>query len=297
MISVRILGGLGNQMFAYASAKAIAKANKTGLQLDTHSGFRNDTYKRNYALDHFNIKARVANNISNYKKLFGHYRQFAERKINLYLPKALKWYFHETHYTFHEELLTKPNKHLYLDGYFQSPAYFDNIKSELQEEFTIKNPPADQLNKSIFNKITSSKEVVCVHARRLRALAADGSVVSTTDNKILSLSYYQQAIAYMRSHLNNPTFVLFGDDPIWLQENLSLNKNECITVSHNKGDENNYKDFWLMQHCQHFIISNSTFAWWAAYLAKGDNKITIAPPIRFWENDSILNDRTYHIID
>jgi hypothetical protein len=296
MISVRILGGLGNQMFAYASAKAIAKANKTGLKLDTHSGFRNDPYKRKYALGHFNIKARVANNFCNYKKLFGRYRQFAERTVNSFLPSMIRWYYHEKHYTFHKELLTKPNKHLYLDGYFQSPEYFESIKSELKEEFTIKNPPTDELNQNIFYKIKTGQDMVCVHARRLRALAADGSVVSANDNKILALSYYQQAIEYMRCHSNNPTFVLFGDDPNWLQENLHLNKNECITVGHNKGDENNYKDLWLMQHCQHFILSNSTFAWWAAYLAKGDNKITLVPPIPYWENDSILNDRFYHII-
>ena len=174
MITVLILGGLGNQMFAYASAKAIARANKTGLKLDTHSGFRNDAYKRKYALGNFNIKARVANNFCNYKKLFGRYRQFAERTVNAYLPSTIRWYYHEKQFTFHKELLTKPNKNLYLDGYFQSPAYFDSIKEELLDEFTIKNPPRDQLNQSIFKKINSSEDIVCVHARRMRAIGADG---------------------------------------------------------------------------------------------------------------------------
>ena len=57
MIVTTLFGGIGNQMFIYAMARALSLRNNTELVIDTKNGFKRDfTFKRNYALEDFPIK-------------------------------------------------------------------------------------------------------------------------------------------------------------------------------------------------------------------------------------------------
>jgi len=60
---------------------------------------------------------------------------------------------------------------------------------------------------------------------------------------------------------------------------IALPKERVTVISHNKGDENAYADLWLMTQCKHFIIANSTFSWWGAWLGENADTIVIAPNI------------------
>jgi hypothetical protein len=95
------------------------------------------------------------------------------------------------------------------------------------------------------------------------------------------MNYYQKSVEYICSRVKNPKFFLFSDNPKRALDKLTIGSNigieNIIVVSHNDGDQNSYADLWLMSHCQHFIIANSTFSWWGAWLANGFNKIVIYP--------------------
>lgn len=106
---------------------------------------------------------------------------------------------------------------------------------------------------------------VAVHIRRLQY-----------DN-VLGTGYYDKAIAKIKAQVADPVFYVFSDDLDWCKENLKLNE-KLIFISHNTNDE--ISDLWLMSQCKHFIIANSTFSWWGAWLSENNNKIIIAPKIK-----------------
>jgi len=82
---------------------------------------------------------------------------------------------------------------------------------------------------------------------------------------------------FMQERVPSPHYFLFSDDPDASRSMLGLSENRVTFIDHNQGEENAYKDLWLMTHCKHFIIADSTFSWWGAWLAKSDSKIVLAP--------------------
>jgi hypothetical protein len=94
------------------------------------------------------------------------------------------------------------------------------------------------------------------------------------------VDYYRRALDLIRSRTDNPHFFLFSDDPTSARSLLGLPQDRSTCVDHNRGDENACADLWLMSRCRHFIIANSTFSWWGAWLAGQRDKTVIAPMLR-----------------
>lgn len=263
MIITRILGGLGNQLFQYAAGRALAVQNNTELKLDL-SGF--DTYTlRSFELSRLNARFSIASNeeIDSYKAV-----TFYQRMMARLSPPAQKRFYKEPffHYDGRFFLLRAP---VYLQGYFQSEKYFEPVAKTLRDEFRFReafSPPV-----MAFAKELASSNSVALHVRRgdyknPNALRVHG---------MLPEAYYQKAITQLMDTAgNNLRFYIFSDDPQAAAKMLALP--DAKTVS-GRLTKNHLEDFYLMQHCRHNIIANSSFSWWAAWLNPNPQKKVVAP--------------------
>lgn len=96
--------------------------------------------------------------------------------------------------------------------------------------------------------------------------------------EVCNKDYYEKAIKMISSQIENPTFFIFSnthEDLVWIRKNYNIPQNS-VYVDLNNPD---YEELRLMYNCKHFILSNSSFSWWAQYLSESKNKIIIAPKI------------------
>ena len=102
----QIKGGLGNQLFAYATSRRLAYINNAELIIDDISGFANESlYQRSYSLDKFNIHARKASYWERGEP-FGRVRRRLDQKINSLLPLEMRGYIQQSGVNFDPYLLT-----------------------------------------------------------------------------------------------------------------------------------------------------------------------------------------------
>lgn len=275
---VRITGGLGNQMFQYAFAKAMQHdLNIESLQLDieffhdnnVHNGFELEKIfhiNENYYVS--NCLEKMCNKvIVKCAYLLG--RQFICMNNRLF----------EVSFGFFPELKSLNLRKMYMDGYWQSEEYFDSCKDYVRGLFQFP-PICDKKNQEVVELINSNNSV-SLHVRRGDYLMSSRYVC------LGQTAYYQQAIEYARSSLINPVFFIFSDDIEWCKENLKLPE-ECVFVDWNTGNDS-YVDLQLMSLCKHNIIANSSFSWWGAWLNNNEKKIVVAPE-KFYKAESNFND-------
>lgn len=156
---------------------------------------------------------------------------------------------------------------MYLEGYWASEKYFAPIKDVIKQEFTVREPLAVKAT-DLLAEITERKSV-CVNIRR-------GDFVANPTHNVCGLDYYTAAEKLILEKEDNLHFYVFSDDVEWCQENLRFSMPATFVTYDYKG--NKFQDYFrLMSACQHFIIPNSSFAWWATYLNKSDSKVVIAP--------------------
>ncbi len=271
MIIMRLTGGLGNQLFQYAFGLRMAEKLNTKLSLNCFD-YGPKKYialdrMRSYELNHFSITGKVAS----MPKLFLH-RIGVLQKMNPVYEKSM---------LFDPEVLKSPDNS-YFNGYWQSYKYFESIKPLVLKEFTFKEKPSAK-NAELLKEITGTS-AICIHIRR-GDYVTDPLTVEVLGTR--SLDYYYEAITHMVKRVKNPHFYVFSDDPEWVKQNLKLDY-PATYIGHNQG-KYAYEDLRLMSHCQHFIIANSTFSWWGAWLSAHENKIVIAP--KQWFSDKSKDSR------
>jgi len=109
---------------------------------------------------------------------------------------------------------------------------------------------------------------VCVHVRR-------GDYVTSERHGLCGLDYYREAMAWLQARMSGLEFFVFSDDPAWVAAHFP--RNGAVTlVTHNTGRAD-AEDLRLMMQCRHFVIANSTFSWWGAWLGQAPGKLVIAP--------------------
>lgn len=285
----RIFGGLGNQLFAYAAARRLALVNNAELVLDHISGFRFDKeYQQIYQLDNFNIPVRKANRMELLEP-FSRVKRYLLRRVNLYRPFGKRCYLSQEGIDFDSRVLDlRPScRRLYLEGYWQSERYFKDIDDVIRKDLKM-TPPVDEINQTMVEKI-KKHNAVAVHVRFF-----DNPEKPLGHNA--SIDYYQRAIEEMQIRVSGAHYYIFSDRPDAAMNLIKLPVTRVTLVDHNTSFQNAYADLWLMTHCKHFIIANSTFSWWGAWLSESQNKIIIAPGFKIregktaWGFDGLLPD-------
>jgi hypothetical protein len=272
---------MGNQMFEYAFGRNLALKNQTELKLDPSALAYENSTPRSFDLDCFNISAELATaeEIKRIKKEPpGRFLKKIKRALKIKKILPAKNYLKEA--DFNLEKLLSLSGDLYLEGVFQQEGYFKAAAETIRKDFTLKESLAD-FNPTLEEKIKSCK-AVAIHVRR-------GDYVSNPEyNKthgVLPLSYYRDAVSFIKNKIKDPFFFVFSDDKKWCEKNLLLGERMFFVEG-----QKNYEDLILMSRCRHQIAANSSFSWWGAWLNDNPEKIVVAP--KQWFADEKINEQT-----
>lgn len=263
MIIARIEGGLGNQLFIYACARALALRHNRELVLDIqNAGYDgSDPFQRRYQLGHFPIQARLAG-----AEELRHFRRDSRffywlKKVSRWLPQGWKPILEEKRAFALASLSKEVLNPTYLVGYWQDERYFldraDQIAAELSPSQLNQLVSADDC------KIIDLENTVVIHVRRENFPCK------------LSSDYYSDAIQELGIGHQNTQFVVFGDSFNWVSKTISLPTNTIFMNC--ERTQSDLVDFYLMSRAKRLIISNSTFSWWAAWFASRWGAKVVAP--------------------
>lgn len=266
-VIARLRGGLGNQLFCYAAARRLAHSNQAELVIDDHTGFVRDLiYSREYALKYFSLPSRVASS-SERLEPFERSRRAVWKIVNSFRAYENRSYIVEECRDFDYRLLELDLKgSIILDGLWQDERYFKDIAEIIRSDLAFSLEPCSR-NESLAGEIKTTNSV----AMHIRWYEIPGS------EKNMALSYYNAAISELSSRVENPHFYIFSDDPVMSKAFIPLDQSSFTLVDINSEPDNAIMDFWLMTQCSHFIIANSTFSWWAAWLSIKAGKNLLMP--------------------
>lgn len=280
MIIARLLGGLGNQLFQYAAARAVALRHAQELRFDI-SGFVSLS-GRSYRLHHFKIEGRPLEGAElGTFGLQGLHSPWGRLKRKLGLRPGIP-VIAEPHFHF-DSRLEQASANCYLSGYWQSPRYFAGIDSQIRQEFQVRDSLSER-TLEIAQRIAAS-ESVAIHVRRGDYVS--NSTAAAVHGTCGSAYYATAERLLLEQHPGAQAFV-FSDEPAWAAGNLRLGM-PATFVDHNPPDRD-YEDLHLMAQCKHHIIANSTFSWWGAWLATHPLKFVVAPRVWFHGVDHRVDD-------
>ncbi|MCX6738749.1 MAG: alpha-1,2-fucosyltransferase [Candidatus Parcubacteria bacterium] len=257
MIIIKAIGGLGNQLFQYALGRRLSLERNTELFFDTT--WYEKPPNRKYSLNKFNTIGTVASKTDGKKR--------KPLLLDVILPINKKRYIREQSFRFDKKILSV-GKDVYLDGYWQSPKYFESIEDILKKDLVLKEPQGEE-HEEMRKKIYSINSV-SLHVRRGDFLAEKNKKTYTDCGP----GYYQSAINYIFKQTGKIELFVFSDDPEWVKENLHTGHPTTFVSSRNFTD---YQELDLMRSCKHNITANSTFSWWGAWLNPNPKKIVVTP--------------------
>jgi hypothetical protein len=210
---------------------------------------------------------------------FERYRRGLAKFLSRRKPFPHRRYLEEEGRGFDSRLLdVKVQGAIYLDGLWQSENYFKDMEKTIRHDLRV-IPPQDSANVSMARKINLCN-AVAVHIRWFEDSVKNGEGIN------MPAAYYSLAIEKIMDKVQCPHFFIFSDKPDAACQMLGLPHNLTTVVSHNNRNMNDYADLWLMKQCKHFIIANSTFSWWGAWLAESPCAIIIAPGDGYASNAS-----------
>jgi len=278
-VVVSLKGGLGNQMFQYAAARALALRRGVPLVLDLAwfsevLGVAGATV-REYALGPFGLG--VPTRAIGLPVAPTKFLARVLRRLRMKLPVrhgGVRIYV-EHAYSFDPQVLGLPSP-VWLDGYWQSHKYFldcaETIRSELGTPRHLSEASSAMLTR------IQSCDAICIHVRRGDYVT---SASASAVHGVCDLDYYEKGLALVANELTAPHCFVFSDDPAWVRGNMKLAA--PTTVVDLNGADAPHEDLWLMAACQHFVIANSSLSWWGAWLGGREGNRVVAPARWFKE--------------
>lgn len=266
-VTVRLVGGLGNQMFQYAASLGLAERQGRSLKLDL-SAFQ--AYKAwPYQLDRLNVPQDLYTG----PPLAGPASQSLLARITRKLRGGYRFregVYREPHFHFDPNIFALSGDEILLDGYFQSPRYFEAVSGLLRQRF-VPIAPLTPIAAAWSEEIAASRCSVSIHVRRGDYL----SVSASTAHVALDRGYYRRAASLMTALLGSDCdFFLFSDDPDFVAHAFADLPRATVVRSDERAP---WEDMFLMARCQHNIIANSSYSWWGAWLNTHDGRRVIAP--------------------
>jgi hypothetical protein len=259
--------GLGNQLFQYAAAIYFGDLYSARVEVCTTRGEAvSFGHPRPFLLPKFQVSARIRERTRFDRLMSSRSKRFAPAQLlcgarSHDRDAAIVWGFQDSLPG------AKWARLLYLNGYFQAHQYAASVEFQLRRELTLRDAPLGK-NLEMLRRIHESDCAVSVHLRR-------GDYLVDRKDSVLTMAYYENALAAIRAKHSNPTFFVFSDDMAFARENLS-HIERVVFVGHNR-EEEAHEDLRLMASCHHHIIANSSFSWWGAWLNPHVDKQVVVP--------------------
>lgn len=263
--TVRLFSGLGNQLFQYATGRAVAEQTGTKLRFDV-SYFGLEPH-RTYALGDFRIRAKL--DLSEHKSadFMADPAAEAEYARRRFCADVLR----EQGPDFDPAAIAGAPPRSFICGYWQSEDYFKTVEPIVRREVTPRETPPIAAGRTAIGGAACS---VAVHVRR-GDLVADPRM--TARFGVVGVDYYRRAASYLLERFTGAEFFVFSDDPEWCRTELQLPGPARVL----SGDNQPFEDLALIAACDHAIVVNSSFSWWGAWLGETPNSLILAPADAF----------------
>lgn len=292
-VIVQLAGGLGNQLFQYAAARAFAERSRAELVIDASTGFARDfEYGRSYALARFPITARKATAVERapfwiHRTLSAVNRRLPTNGRDASGPPRWKHLRVETSpRAFDPEALAQPAKaSTWMTGYWQSPRYFEHISDELRRELAPPPPASSQAN-SLGND-AAAIESVAIGVRLYEETRQPGA--NSSDGKIKTIAEINRAIETLSSRSPAARYLIFCSHRAPELEAIRT-PTPPVYVTSDEGFVDAEESLWLMSRCKHHVLTNSTFYWWGAWLSQRNRNGMVFAANNFINVDSLPAD-------
>lgn len=257
MIFVDMMGGLGNQLFQYATARSLALDKNSDFLMNLSDYEKEDAKSVDHVdfkLNHFNVdfdKQILEDEIKEYSNVQQVIEPLSSDNFAKFIP------------------LNNYSGNVHLKGYWQDERYFRHNKDIIKEDLKVITPP-NRKNEKMLDEI-SEVNSVCLSFRRGEYL--DSYFIAQFG--MCTEEYYKNAINLLTKKITNPSFFVFSDDVEWIEDNVKLDYPTIPIGFNGIGDE--HEELRLMYSCNHFILANSSFSWWGAWLSDYNNKTVFAP--------------------
>lgn len=174
--------------------------------------------------------------------------------------------FNEPHFHY-TPIAIDPTEITDITGWLQSEKYWEHCKDKVKQLLTLKQSKVNGFYE--YNKKFFGKQSIAISIRR-------GDYVNNPNYELLNADYYYLALLEHFPDWRDYNILIFSDDIPYCKVHF-----ECMPNVHFIEGFNPIEQLIIGSLCDHFIIANSTFSWWMAYLGEKEHSKIIRPAYLF----------------